>query len=230
MGYGGKVAAQQRARELRAQGWTYGEIVEELGVSKSSVSLWCRDVAVDPALLDGRRRARYLAGNLSVTKRPSSLQLRKEAEIEACRRHAAAWLGELNDRDLFVAGIALYAGEGTKRDGAVKFTNTDPRMMALFMRWFRRFFLVDERRLRVRVYLHEGLDLDAATRFWSSLLAIPPSQFGAPYRAKADPSMRRSKHVLGCASVSYSCSASHRLVMGLIEKLLSEPESICNPG
>jgi transcriptional regulator with XRE-family HTH domain len=44
MGYGGKVVEQQRARELRAQAWALQDIATELGVSKSSVSLWVRDV------------------------------------------------------------------------------------------------------------------------------------------------------------------------------------------
>src|SRR4051794_6069366 len=47
MGYRGKVADQTRARELRVEGWTYAEICTELGVAKSSVSLWCRDIEVD---------------------------------------------------------------------------------------------------------------------------------------------------------------------------------------
>ncbi|GGS82746.1 hypothetical protein J2S47_002767 [Streptomyces griseoviridis] len=33
-----------RARELRLQGWTYDRIEAELGCSKSSVSLWVRDL------------------------------------------------------------------------------------------------------------------------------------------------------------------------------------------
>jgi transcriptional regulator with XRE-family HTH domain len=44
MGYRGKVAEQERARELRAEAWALVEIANELGVSKSSVSLWVRDV------------------------------------------------------------------------------------------------------------------------------------------------------------------------------------------
>ncbi|MGH9245766.1 MAG: helix-turn-helix domain-containing protein, partial [Acidimicrobiales bacterium] len=47
MGYRGKVTEQERARELRAAGWTYNEICAELGVCKSSVSLWVRDIPVD---------------------------------------------------------------------------------------------------------------------------------------------------------------------------------------
>ena len=218
MGYGGKVAEQRRARELRTAGWTYREICAELGVSKASVSLWCRDVDVDPTLLEGRRRAAYEAGQLR--RRPHRLHTAKLEEIERCRQEAAAWLGELSERDLFVAGIALYAGEGSKTDGRVKFANADPRMIALFLRWLRTFFDVDEARLRVHLYLHEGLDLDAATTFWSDLMGIPVGQFGAPYRAAADPSIRTAKHVRGCPSVSYSCSATHRLISGLTASLL----------
>jgi transposase len=39
-----KTEQRDRARALRLQGKTYDQIVEELGVSKSSVSLWVRDL------------------------------------------------------------------------------------------------------------------------------------------------------------------------------------------
>lgn len=39
-----KSEQRERARALRLQGRTYDEIVGELGVSKSSVSLWVRDL------------------------------------------------------------------------------------------------------------------------------------------------------------------------------------------
>ena len=35
---------REQARELRIQGLSYNEIVAQLGVSKSSVSLWVRDI------------------------------------------------------------------------------------------------------------------------------------------------------------------------------------------
>ncbi len=44
MGFRGKQVEQARARELRAQAWTLQEIASHLDVSKSSVSLWVRDV------------------------------------------------------------------------------------------------------------------------------------------------------------------------------------------
>jgi hypothetical protein len=101
-------------------------------------------------------------------------------------------------------------------------------MVAMFCTWLRTCFEIDESRLRVRLYLHEGLDLDAAQSFWSDRTGIPPSQFTAPHRAVPDPSIRRSKHPMGCPSVVYSCSRTHREVMGLVHALLPSTSRI--PG
>jgi hypothetical protein len=87
--------------------------------------------------------------------------------------------------------------------------------------------LIDESRLRARVYLHEGLDLVAAQRHWSGVTKIPLEQFHAPYRAIADATMRTNKHEYGCVYVVYCCSQIHRAVMGLVRALLS-PDAI--PG
>jgi hypothetical protein len=111
---------------------------------------------------------------------------------------------------------------GHERDGDVKFTNSDPAMVAFFCRWLRRLFDVDEQRLRVALYLHEGLDLDSAIRHWSEVTQIPPTQFIKPYRAVADGGIRHSKHVHGCATVRYSCARTHREIMGLVAALFGD--------
>ena len=218
MGYRGKTAERERARELRAQAWILQDIADELGVAKSTVSRWVRDVVFEAR---PRRTGARLRG-------PNKLQRRRQAEIDELLAEGRSRIGLLSDREFLVAGTALYAGEGSKTDGVVKFANTDPRMIAFFCAWLRYFFDIDESRLRLWLYLHEGLDLDAGIKFWSQLTSIPPSRFGKPYRAVADPSIRRSKHPLGCPAVSYSCSRTHRAVMGLVQALLSFPADL--PG
>lgn len=154
---------------------------------------------------------------------PNSLQRRKKQEIEMLRRRGLQRLDRLTDKEFLIAGVSLYAAEGDKRDGSIRFANTDPRMILFFCTWLRRFFSIDESRLRLRLYLHEGLDLDAANEFWSRLTGIPVTQFGKPFRAVADQGLRKSKHPLGCPSVGYHCSKTHREVMGLCDALLSWP-------
>jgi len=195
---------------LRADGRTLADIADVLGVAKSSVSLWVRDVPHERS----QRRA-------SLTRKPHAQHLAKVAEIAECDRRGVERIGVLSAEAFLVAGVALYAGEGAKRDGKVTFANTDARMVHFFCAWLRSFFEVDESRLRVRVYLHQGLDLDAAESYWSALTGIPRSQFNKPYRAVPDPSIRQTKHEFGCAYVDYACSRTHRKIMGLIRALLS---------
>lgn len=171
--------------------------------------------------LAARRRQRALRGNEGARRRaPNKLQRRKQAEIEAAHEWGRQVIGTLDDRDLLLAAVALSAGEGSKTDGCVKLANSDPRMISLFLRWLRGSFHIDESRLRIQLYLHQGLDLDAAVAFWSAVTGIPPAQFTKPYRAVADASIRKTKHPMGCASVSYACSWTHRRIMGLIRALL----------
>jgi hypothetical protein len=216
MGYRGKIREREEARRLRAEGKTLLEIATTLNVAKSSASIWVRDVPFQPSpRRTGAHRRRHPFHDAKI---------RRIEELNVIGRHV---IGVLSDDAFLAAGVALYAGEGSKRDGAVRFANTDPEMIHFFCRWLREIFDIDETRLRVRVYLHEGLDLDAAEEFWSALTEIPRSQFNKPYRAVPDATIRHNKHEHGCAYVDYGSSDVHRSIMGLARALLS---SIDLPG
>src|SRR5215213_9157791 len=185
MGYRGKLPERQQARQLRRAGLPLAEIAARLGVSKSSVSLWVRDVEFDAPVVRSTRGRR---------RDPNALQRRKQGEIERLVAEGRERIGRLSEREFLVAGVALYAGEGSKEDGRVRFVNSDPRMVVFFCTWLRHFYEVDESRLRLALYLHQGLDLDASTAYWSALTGIPGTQFTQPYRAVPDPSIRHAKH------------------------------------
>ncbi len=217
MGYGGKYVERAKARELRAQAWTLNEIAAELGVSKASVSVWVRDVDFTPR----PRNRGHPAGPFH------PMRLKKEAEIERCRHEAETWVGELTEREVTMFVLGLYAGEGNKTQGGVGMANTNPLYLKVFVTWLRAAFEIDESRLRAALYLHEGLDIDGATAFWSDLLDIPAAQFTKPYRAVPDPSIRSAKHIRGCPSVRYSSSEILRRVMAMIEAVTWQ---IADPG
>ena len=211
MGNGGKFIEREQARNLRAQSWTLQAIADELGVAKGSVSVWVRDVDFVPKPRD-RGHSNH---------QPHPLHVKKLAEIERCKAEAEAVVGPLTDRDLRMSILGLYAGAGSKTERSVSMANTNPVLLRCFITWLRCEFEIDESRLRVKLYLHEGLDLDVSMTHWSGLLDIPEEQFRQPYRAVSDPSRRRAKHVHGCATVLYSCTITHRRVMAMIEAITS---------
>jgi hypothetical protein len=187
------------------------DIAVRLGSRPSTVFGWISDLPRPPR---DTWRPRTKSG-------PNKLERVKAEQIAECREWASTKVGQLSDEAFFAAGIALYAGEGSKTDGAVKFANMDPRMVSFFCAWLRRYFAVDESRLRACVYLHADLDYDAAIAFWSDVAQIPPAQFTKAYRAERPANLRKRRHPHGCMYVSYHCSLTHRTVMALCEVLLS---------
>src|SRR5262245_53671236 len=135
MGYRGKLEEQDKARLLRAENRTLQEIADILGVSKSSVSLWVRDIDVEI-----RRKQ-------PIDRRPHGQHVERLAEIEACDLSGRERLADLPEEAFLTAGVALYAGEGSKADGKVLFANTNAEMVSFFCRWLRHFFAIDESRL-----------------------------------------------------------------------------------
>ena len=104
MGYRGKLVEREQARRLRASGLPMAEIAARLGVSRSSVSLWARDVPFEPHPrgTGGRRRA------------PNALQRRKQAEIDHLLAEGRDRLGRLSEREFLVAGSHCTRARGAR--------------------------------------------------------------------------------------------------------------------
>ncbi|APY87873.1 hypothetical protein DCW30_08805 [Streptomyces alfalfae] len=161
---------RRRARELRSQGWTYSEIQTELSCSKSSVSLWVRDLpAPEPRRTPEERRARMNAGL-------AELRAAQEREREAQKEAATRAVGRLSERELFLAGVVLYWAEGTKsktyrRSEALQFINSDPDVIRFHLRWLASLGVTKDR-LTLRLSIHESADVPAAETFWADVAGV----------------------------------------------------------
>jgi transcriptional regulator with XRE-family HTH domain len=167
-----------KARELREQGLDYEEIAEALGVSKSSVSLWVRDMPRPERLSYEECRKRSAEGSRLYweAERPA-----REAQREAVRAAAAGAIGTLSKREVLIAGAIAYWCEGSKSKPhqlreQVVFINSDPGLIKFFLR----FLLeagIEPTQLRFRVHIHETADVSAAEHFWRDITAADPAQF-----------------------------------------------------
>ncbi len=183
---------RRKARELRAQGLNYQQIAAELGVSKSSVSLWVRDLP-QPAHLspeECRQRAADGVRRYWATEGPI-----REAERQAVSDAAAAQVGALSDREILIAGAIAYWCEGSKskphrRQSQVSFVNSDPQLVRLFLR-FLEVAAIDRSQLRCRVLIHVSGDVDAAGRFWLDVSGLLPAQFRPPGLKQHNPATVR---------------------------------------
>jgi hypothetical protein len=167
---------RDQARALRTQGLSYNEIVAQLGVAKSSVSLWVRDIPCPErfAYVHSERRKEGLR------KFNEAETVRKAAQTQA----AASEIGDLTDREILIAGAIAYWCEGTKskpyrQESRVVFMNSDPGLIKFFLR-FLEAVSINRDDLIFRVFIHENADIEAAQQFWAEVTGGSPSQFRRP--------------------------------------------------
>ncbi|NEB91499.1 terminase gpP N-terminus-related DNA-binding protein [Streptomyces bauhiniae] len=176
---------REQARELRLQGWTHNEIQAELGCSKSSVSLWVRDLPrPEPKCSPEEQRARMNAGL-------TRLRTAQDQDRTATKQAAADAIGALTKRELFIAGVALYWAEGAKdkphrRSEVLQFINSDPNVIRLFLRWLD-LLEVPRSRLTLRVSIHETADVGSAENFWADVVGVDVAAFSRATMKKHNP-------------------------------------------
>jgi transposase len=217
-----------KARLLREEGLDYDDIAAELGVSKSSVSLWVRDLPRPGRLSydECRKRAAEGVRRYWEAERPA-----RQAEREAVKAAAIAEIGALTDRELLIAGAVAYWCEGTKRkphrpQERVIFVNSDPGLIAFFLRFLRAAGIPGSR-LTYRVYIHESADAEAARRFWLGVTRAEPRQFLRTTLKHHNPKTVR-KNVgdgyFGCLRVDVQRSSDlYRRIEGWCSALVPSP-------
>ncbi|UCD21205.1 MAG: hypothetical protein JSW08_01515 [archaeon] len=101
-------------------------------------------------------------------------------------------------------GLMLYWAEGDKSgDYFVALTNSDYRILKYFVAWLRKYFEIEEKRLKCRLYIWKVLDEKKSKQFWSKTLNIPLNQFTKSYISKSKPKIRKIRHNNGICRVSY---------------------------
>ena len=192
-----------KARELRAEGRTYDEIEEALGVSRSSVSLWVRDLPRPARRKPPGDRREHMEAVCWAPRRE-----RRENERRITKAAAAREIGELSERELFLIGVGLYWAEGGKdkpysRRELVVFANSDPQMIRVFMRWLR-LLGFDHPQLRFALQIHESADVEGAEVFWQEVVGAGGEAFTKTTLKTHNPKTNRKstgEGYRGCLSV-----------------------------
>ncbi|GHD63715.1 hypothetical protein GCM10010317_060900 [Streptomyces mirabilis] len=200
---------RDKARELRLQGWTYDQIQVELGCSKSSISLWVRDLPPP----ERKKRTREEASAIAKRGWEVTMRLREE-ERQQTKLVAAGEIGRMSGRELFLVGVGLYWAEGSKdkpydRRENVTFVNSDPGMIETFLRWLD-LLGVERDRVRYCVMIHESADVAGAEQYWANLVGADRSAFNKTTIKKHNPkTVRKNVGVSyrGCLTIKVRQSA-----------------------
>ncbi len=173
----GKEDLHEKAVALRNRGFTYGEILEKINfkVSNSTISCWCSGIELTPSQKD---RIKEKQRNFKLIKHLISKSIKDEEGARAWAKEKAELIASNNLKNLILSGTMLYWAEGYGSTGkSAGFTNTDPQMIKIMMKFFREVLGVEDRKIKIMVRIDKRNDIGRAVNYWSKTVKLPLSNF-----------------------------------------------------
>ena len=187
----------EHAIDLRKKGYTYSYISTITGLSKSTLSYHLNKITFTPnvKMIQKTTRARAQAIQTKA--------LQKKEAIHNAIKIAEQDIAFVTKRDLFMLGLGVYIGEGSKTQNLIRVVNTDYRVINLFIRWLR-LFGFSKQNFAIRIHLYPDSNVGEAEHFWMTRTGLPQSQFqkvSIDTRVNKD-RKRNGKHPYGTAHVT----------------------------
>lgn len=192
-----KAKIKIRAINLRKKGLSYREIKNALQVSKSTLSLWLRNVKINPKY-QHRLKVKEFKGR---AKALETIKKRIQARDKDLKANALASLKNLkmNKGLAKIFCALLYWAEGAKSGTSVSFINSDPLLVKTFIKLLSRGFGVKARKLKALLHLHSYHKQTKQINFWSLVSGIPKKSISLYNKTNSGKSKRQGYP--GCFAV-----------------------------
>ncbi len=220
---------KKEAMKLRLNGRSYNEINKKLGIPKSTLSGWFKDVVLNKEA-NNRLKRRMKQGSLHLIKRNKTQTHLAWKRARKAQAEAKKEIGKLSKRDLMLIGVALYWGEGYKklvvRGGKkrtwhnISFSNTDPGMIRIYIKFLNDILDISTENVKARMRLFEHINESRALNYWIKSTGLLKSNFQKTTYAVSISSQRRlpfNRLPYGTLCVEVANTNKFHRILGLIE-------------
>ncbi len=212
---------KESAIKLRKKGKSYRDIENILGVSRSTLNGWLKNIKLTKEQKNELHK-NWL--NALVTARKKAVLWHNKGRNERrekARKEVEEFVSNI-DLDKKIQEIilaAFYLAEGGKTEDSFVLANSNPEILLGVVNLLRKVFTIDESKFRCCLHLRKDQDENTSKKFWSKTLNIPESKF---YKTQFDKRTVKKTytHYKGVCVVNYLDLAVQRKVLYLGEKLL----------
>ncbi|MDP1723037.1 MAG: helix-turn-helix domain-containing protein [Candidatus Gottesmanbacteria bacterium] len=198
MGYNQEII--KKAKNYRKLGYSIKEIARLFKISPGTASRWLRETYLDSQALARLNQRRIYGQEMSrnILLAKASIINEQIALKASCSLNKIPSSKELSQ--LFCS--LLYWCEGSKNQNSLKFTNSDPQLIKLFLKFLRAGYTLEEKKFRALMHLHQYHNETKQRLFWQKITGIPKAQFNRSYM-KPNTGKNMHKNYPGCLAITY---------------------------
>ena len=127
-----KMKERDHATTLRLKGKSYSQIKEIVGVSKGTLSNWLRELPLSKERISELRDK----NEVRIERYRATMQRKRNEYLASIYKQEVKFLKSITARELYIGGLFLYWGEGTKNlPYRLSLSNTDPNVIKFFIYW-----------------------------------------------------------------------------------------------
>lgn len=174
---------KEAAIKLRLQGKSYGEILKILNIpSKGTLSVWFRNLELSKVARQKLQDRMDLARERGLFKFNEERTNKVQNENKEITQQFLGQVKEISLKDFTLIGAALYWAEGRTREHngkhpPVSFSNSDPEMIKIFMKYLRNVLEVREEKIYFEIQTHPNISETEARKFWSKIVETETNNF-----------------------------------------------------
>lgn len=216
------VQEKEKAIALRKKGYSYKEILAQVPVAKSSLSLWLADLPLtkdEKFVLKERKNANISHGRI---KAASELRKRRLERETVWLQEARQTFEMFKDEHLFNIGLALYWAEGAKRVNQWSFMNSDAEMITAMILWLSKYADIDRDNLFFRLYIHKPYAHENCEDWWTKALKVNQRQFVKTIYKPTQLGVKKRPNYKGCLKIEVRKSKGLLCKMKFWQKMLVE--------
>lgn len=217
---------KQKVKSLRKRrGLSYKEIADRIGISKSTVKSWCRDVILKPEY----KKRLYTKQIEILSKGPNSSHERRKREIDNIVSNAEKEIKLPLNKDAYkLFGAALYWAEGDKTTHFA-ITNSDPHLIKFIVLWLKNVLNIDPIQIKAHLNVYPQQNELSLIKFWSDLTGIPIKNFGKSFIKPTNKNYKRNTLYYGTIKIRVFKGTDFRhRVFGWIGSVLKETQTEIN--
>jgi len=207
-----------QAIKLRRRGLSIGKIEKLLGIHRSTLSGWLKDVQLTQKQ-QRKLRQDWKKGLIHAREKAVLWHnAEKEKRLQVAKKDALETLGYIDTNNKHILDLALamlYLGEGSKKADETSMGNSDPLILKTFIEILKRNYSMDIKKLRCELYLRADQKPKKLVAFWSRELAIPKKNFRRAYLDQRTTNSKTYPTYKGVCMVRYNNVAIKRKLLDI---------------